>query len=649
MKLKKLKLENFRSYRELNIDFDNNMNVIIGKNDVGKSTILEALEIFFNNELVKLQQEDLNIYAKEDGINTIRIILSFKVEDSDTIVIDSSNPTNLEDEFLLDKNGLLTLIQECDCSKNITKASIKYSLECEYPTVWKDKPKINLKIKDLQNDLKDLVDNEVISEEIYKSITKSANAPIRQALYRYLLDEEDKNDKTTIQIDLAKGDESKNLKESIDKNLPLYFLFQSDRANKDSDDDVQNPLKIAIQKALQSNEIKEKLDDVEKLMKQQIEQVGNSTLKKLQEMDAKIASTLNPNYSKEPDWRSVFKFNFTGDGIPLNKRGSGVRRLVLLNYFRAEADRKVNDRYNQSVIYAIEEPETSQHPDYQQMLIESLLELANHKDHQVIITTHTPNIAKMVELENVKPIIKDEIGNIKKYEDFDLLFEDIKNTLGVLPSIDIQNISKVKCIVCLEGKLDVEFLLNINEQISEYKEIIELKDNDEILIIPMGGSTIQYWANKNLLKKLQINQVHIYDSDIGSDEPNKYSKYFDSINSQGLNNFTFETKKREMENYIHYNIINNTYEGFPIIYSEEWNILDLGEEVAKYVHNNSENSEIDWDNIEDKDKKKKKVSRVKQRFNEELSKQITKQHLVELEAFEEIKEWFEKIKEAARG
>lgn len=646
MKLKKLRLENFRSYRELNINFDDNMNVIIGKNDVGKSTIMEALEIFFNNELVKLQQEDLNIYAEKEGITSLKIKLSFQVESTDTIVIDSSNPTNLEDEFLLDKDGLLTLIQECDCSKTITKASIKYSLECDYPRIWQDKPKINLKIKDLQKELKDLVDNEVISEEIYESITKSANAPIRQALYKYLLEEEDKKDRTTIQIDLAKGDESKNLKESIDKNLPLYFLFQSDRANKDSDDDVQNPLKIAIQKALQNDKIKNMLDEVEKLMKEQIKQVGDDTLAKLQEMDPAIASTLNPNYSKEPDWKSVFKFNFTGNDIPLNKRGSGIRRLVLLNYFRAEADRKINDRYNKSVIYAIEEPETSQHPDYQLMLIESLLELANHKDHQVIITTHTPNIAKMVSLENIIPLIKEE-DIVKEFINEDELFSSIVSTLGILPSLDIDHVSKVNCIVCLEGKLDVEFLLNINEQISEYKEIIELKDNDEILIIPMGGSTIQYWANKNLLKKLQINQVHIYDSDIGSERPNKYSPYFESINNQGLNNFTFETKKREMENYIHHNIIASSYEGFSIIYGEDWDELDLGEEVAKFVHENSESPKT-WDEVTN-EKKKEKVGKVKRKFNEELSKQITKQHLVELEAFDEIKEWFEKIKEAVRG
>lgn len=129
------------------------------------------------------------------------------------------------------------------------------------------------------------------------------------------------------------------MKSSIEKNLPLYFLFQSDRANKDSDKDVQNPLNTAIQKALLKPLIKNKLDEVENLMKLEIEEIGNATIAKLNEMDSNIASSLQPDYSKTPEWKSVFKFSFTGDVIPINKRGSGVRRLILLNYFRAEADR----------------------------------------------------------------------------------------------------------------------------------------------------------------------------------------------------------------------------------------------------------------------------------------------------------------------
>ena len=51
MKLKRLILENFRGYYgRTEIDFDD-LTAFIGKNDVGKSTILEALDIFFNHTL----------------------------------------------------------------------------------------------------------------------------------------------------------------------------------------------------------------------------------------------------------------------------------------------------------------------------------------------------------------------------------------------------------------------------------------------------------------------------------------------------------------------------------------------------------------------------------------------------------------------
>lgn len=47
MKIDSIKLKNFRGYRsETEINF-NDLTVFVGKNDIGKSTILEALDIFF--------------------------------------------------------------------------------------------------------------------------------------------------------------------------------------------------------------------------------------------------------------------------------------------------------------------------------------------------------------------------------------------------------------------------------------------------------------------------------------------------------------------------------------------------------------------------------------------------------------------------
>ena len=54
MKLCKLILKNFRGYESLHVDLNEDINVIIGKNDIGKSTIMEAMDIFFNGNSNKL-------------------------------------------------------------------------------------------------------------------------------------------------------------------------------------------------------------------------------------------------------------------------------------------------------------------------------------------------------------------------------------------------------------------------------------------------------------------------------------------------------------------------------------------------------------------------------------------------------------------
>ena len=63
MKLIGIELENFRCYKDkIHISIDN-LTTFVGKNDIGKSTILEALEIFFNNQTIKCEVGDLNVFS----------------------------------------------------------------------------------------------------------------------------------------------------------------------------------------------------------------------------------------------------------------------------------------------------------------------------------------------------------------------------------------------------------------------------------------------------------------------------------------------------------------------------------------------------------------------------------------------------------
>jgi len=75
MRLKSLSLYQFRGYKkETVITFDKNLTGLIGKNDSGKSTILEALDHFFND--TKMDPDDWNIYADKSD-NFIRIGCTF--------------------------------------------------------------------------------------------------------------------------------------------------------------------------------------------------------------------------------------------------------------------------------------------------------------------------------------------------------------------------------------------------------------------------------------------------------------------------------------------------------------------------------------------------------------------------------------------
>ena len=62
MRLKEFRIKNFRSYKdEVTVKF-NDLTVFVGRNDIGQSSILEAMDIFFNdkNAINQLEMSDIN-------------------------------------------------------------------------------------------------------------------------------------------------------------------------------------------------------------------------------------------------------------------------------------------------------------------------------------------------------------------------------------------------------------------------------------------------------------------------------------------------------------------------------------------------------------------------------------------------------------
>lgn len=112
MKIHSVSITNFRGYKTTIVVPFNNLTVFVGKNDVGKSTILEALEIFFHDGkgLVKLDKTDVNIMENRMGNQDTVISVIFD-ELPTEVVIDSASVTSLRDEHLLDADGRLEVIK----------------------------------------------------------------------------------------------------------------------------------------------------------------------------------------------------------------------------------------------------------------------------------------------------------------------------------------------------------------------------------------------------------------------------------------------------------------------------------------------------------------------------------------------------------
>ena len=70
MKIKKIKLLNFRNHKKLTIDFDNNINIIIGNNAVGKTNILESIYTLALTKSYRTQ--DINLIEKNSDFTKIK-------------------------------------------------------------------------------------------------------------------------------------------------------------------------------------------------------------------------------------------------------------------------------------------------------------------------------------------------------------------------------------------------------------------------------------------------------------------------------------------------------------------------------------------------------------------------------------------------
>nr|WP_299338386.1 ATP-binding protein [Allomuricauda sp.] len=605
MNLKSLILKNFRAYQsETQIEFDQ-LTTIIGKNDIGKSTILEALEIFFNNQTVKIESNDANINSTD---KIVEITCEF-TDYPDKLSIDTSSQTSLEDEFLLSVDKTLVIKKRIDCGKKTP--SVDVFILANHPTEKEVANLLELKEKDLQA---------IIRSKSLDSKLKG-NPTMRKAIWNSTEDLK----LQTVEIPVSKPKEdAKRIWEQIEAFLPIYALFQSDRSSSDKDNEVQDPMKAAIATAI--SEVQKEINDIQKKVKERAEEIANNTHQALQDIDKTLASKLDPKFQPPTPakWNGLFSIQLdTDDGIPLNKRGSGVRRMILVSFFKAEAERRLRTSAKQNIIYAIEEPETAQHPNNQKVLIESFKSLANESDCQIILTTHSPGLASELPINSLRFVSRND-SNSLTIEFGEDVFPKIAKTLGVTPD------SRVKVLLCVEGPTDVIALCCLSKSLrTKYTELPDLENDERIAFVLMGGSTLKHWVNQNYLQELNKPEFHLYDNDVST-----YQNWIDKINERDDASCGQLTQKLEIENYLHKDAIKI---GFDINIEIPDQLNSDGKSTPR-IFAEAYSNKVGFSNPI-------KESKAKKFLADRAFPNMTAEMVEQRDPFGEVKGWFEKLNE----
>ena len=357
MKLKKLRIENFRGYKDVTINFSD-FNCIVGKNDVGKSTIFKALEKFFDYTYTSdIDEYDYNGVIKHQEYDSKKYPVC--------ITVSIENPTYERLIPFMD-NGTITIRKKYEKSRTSHKYKYEYSFGVKATIFGDDSNSI------LGTDGK-------LRQE---TIIPNSDFKIRK----------DKNDKSNAKIDLENG---------------IYYIPLSEIAFKDggnSERPFDTPSLFSTLPTFKFLKTETSLTDIQdlyvkKVLADKFADLSNG-INQLQFSGENRFHFTNDSISINNNIQTSISENETEKSVPLDNRGEGFQLKIRNHIFIELAKREVQG----AIIFAFEEPESHLHPDDQVKVYEDLK--SKLSGYQVLITTHSPYIVKELTAEdNTKVII----------------------------------------------------------------------------------------------------------------------------------------------------------------------------------------------------------------------------------------------------
>ena len=480
--LKSIKIKNFRSLKNFNMEFNSGLNVIIGENDAGKTSLIDSLKILFSKK--KIDMNDFN-----------------EVENPVTIELEDIDYTY----FMESKVSEDTLINTYKIKPSLEKANqIKEELESE--------------------EFNSLEEND--QKIILKKYSSIFNVTFRS---NYKVE--------TLKENIIKELEEDEFTEVKTLNYPISFLGSREFENIDSffENTFFKELKEDIwDYKIEGKTINQHIEDYIDEFKDQ--QLNNENA---QELNTQLKEFLpdfkeiNPIVTSEPKLNlkiNVELLNTNNQQMLLEKMGDGTNRRTTLAIFKHKKDK--ND-----LVYVFDEVETHLHIKAQLDVLRLLKDLSK-VGKQIIITTHSPFLINQVNLDEIKLISLDADRGSQIFE-----LDSTTQTQITLANLGIMNIDLffTSKLLIVEGESELKFIPIMYEKLYGYpitQNFLKIVKADGIKDIPNFIRII-----KNSFSKTDI--FALMDNDADEETKERLNKWIENGMIENSNIFVIGQKEFE--------------------------------------------------------------------------------------------------------